>query len=234
MGKHLDVYLKGCIDSLRRLGRGYGFIASELNIPVSTVASYCQRVKRRGHNKRKPGSGRPRKTTESQDRYIVRCAVTDDDTSLVKISNLPSVTVSPSTVHNRINEAKLKCVVVRKKLLLTGKAKTARKKWCRAHLNWSNDQWDSILWSDESYFTLKFEGKQMVYVFPGQENSARTIASTDWHQLKIMIWGCFSAHGVGKLYLCEGTMNQHKYMEVIRDYMVPSGRDLFDGEPFIF
>jgi len=47
------------------------------------------------------------------------------------------------------------------------------------------------------------------------------------HDVKINVWGCFSAHGVGNLYLVQGILDQYQYHDIIRDQVVPSARRLF-------
>lgn len=37
-----------------------------------------------------------------------------------------------------------------------------------------------------------------------------------------MIWGCFNVNGVGEIRICEGTMNQTKYLETLNTTLMPS------------
>ena len=46
------------------------------------------------------------------------------------------------------------------------------------------------------------------------------------HPLKVMIWGCFNFNGVGRIEVCEGTMNQSKYLETLESSLKPSINDL--------
>ena len=41
--------------------------------------------------------------------------------------------------------------ISRKKPPLSQKTKDARLLWAKEHLNWTQEQWDSILWSDETW-----------------------------------------------------------------------------------
>ena len=52
------------------------------------------------------------------------------------------------------------------------------------------------------------------------------------HPLKIMIWGCFSYHGVGRLYVCDGTMTSEKYLHVLQEKLLPSIHDFEISNPF--
>lgn len=46
-------------------------IAERLNIPKSTVARNIKKMREMGSTQRKKGSGRPRKTTPVEDRFII-------------------------------------------------------------------------------------------------------------------------------------------------------------------
>ena len=49
-----------------------------------------------------------------------------------------------------------------------------------------------------------------------------------------MVWGCFSAAGVGELRRVEGTMSQHSYREMLEEAMLPSAERLFGRGDYIF
>ena len=41
-----------------------------------------------------------------------------------------------------------------------------------------------------------------------------------------MIWGCFSYHSVGRVYVCDGIMTFEKYLHVLQEKLLPSIYDL--------
>lgn len=43
-----------------------------------------------------------------------------------------------------------------------------------------------------------------------------SVNSTVKHDIKINVWGCFSAHGAGSIRLVEGNSDQYQYMEKIK------------------
>lgn len=45
-----------------------------------------------------------------------------------------------------------------------------------------------------------------------------------------MVWGCMTATGVGELFLCEGRMNSHRYIEMLEEVLEPSALKLFDED----
>ena len=42
----------------------------------------------------------------------------------------------------------------------------------------------------------------------------------------IMLWGCFSAAGIGRLARREGTMNGVKYRQILEENLLQSAKDL--------
>uniref|UniRef100_A0AAR2IMB0 Tc1-like transposase DDE domain-containing protein n=1 Tax=Pygocentrus nattereri TaxID=42514 RepID=A0AAR2IMB0_PYGNA len=50
----------------------------------------------------------------------------------------------------------------------------------------------------------------------------------------LMVWGCVSAHGMGNLHICEGTINAERYIQVLEQHMLPSKQRLFQGCPCLF
>jgi hypothetical protein len=54
------------------------------------------------------------------------------------------------------------------------------------------------------------------------------------HDEKIMVWGCFCAHQVGRIHLVDGIMNAIQYVNILDDHMTQSAANLWRGEPYIF
>ncbi|CAD6191363.1 unnamed protein product [Caenorhabditis auriculariae] len=61
---------------------------------------------------------------------------------------------SVSTVKRRLNAAGIMGRRPVNKPLISEKNRAARVKWAKEHLNWTRQDWNKILWSDESKFLL--------------------------------------------------------------------------------
>ena len=54
------------------------------------------------------------------------------------------------------------------------------------------------------------------------------------HDIKLMVWGCFSAAGVGSLYRIEGNLEQFQYHRIIEEQLIPSATKLFNNRNWTF
>ncbi|MBM6387040.1 MAG: hypothetical protein JSY10_24095 [Paenibacillus sp.] len=99
------------------------------------------------------------------------------------------INVCRDTVIAAVNRLDFHSFYAASKLRLAENHKRARLIWAKERVNWTEDQWYNITWSDESRFTLKgnFHGRKAL-----RKVSERYEDSTvKWGGGGIMIWGCF-------------------------------------------
>ena len=211
-------------------------VSRQLGLNVKTVCAIVTKHNDTGSVQDLSRSGRPKKTTVRQDRLLVRASLADrrltSSELRAKLDRDHNVSVSASTVRSRLLKAGLRgCVAAKKPLLRPANVK-ARLEFARTHRNWTVEQWDEVLWSDESCFQL-FCGAKRAFVRRrvGERFSPQCVVPTVKHGGgSLMVWGCMSGLGVGQLYRCEGTMRQDQYLKVLRIHMLPSVRTLYGEE----
>ncbi|GFW24285.1 transposable element Tcb1 transposase [Trichonephila clavipes] len=49
-----------------------------------------------------------------------------------------------------------------------------------------------------------------------------------------MVWGCMSSQGVGRLHIVSGTVKSMDYIEILQNKLLPTVRDLFGNQSWIF
>lgn len=116
--------------------------------------------------------------------------------------------------------------------------RTANKKkrltWARNHEAWTTDDWRNVLWTDESKFEL-IGSKRRVFVrrSAGEKMLPECVVPTVKHGGgSVMVWGCFSANGVGDLIRIDGILNKERYKNILQHHAIPSGIRLI-GQNFI-
>ena len=111
-----------------------------------------------------------------------------------------------------------------KKPLLTEAAKAKRLAFCQAHIHWTEQDWEKVMFSDESnFFTIRSTaGRQTVRRPSGSDRfKAKYTRKTVKYPPGCMVWGCFSAKGRGGIFFVpkKKTMNSVLYCEVLRDHL---------------
>ncbi|KAL0153766.1 hypothetical protein M9458_050882 [Cirrhinus mrigala] len=93
-----------------------------------------------------------------------------------------------------------------------------------------------ILWSDETKIELfGLNSKRYVWRKPGTAHHLSSTVLTVKHGGgSIMLWGCFSAAGTGRLVAIEGKMNAAKYRDILDENLLQSAQDLRLGRRFTF
>jgi hypothetical protein len=90
------------------------------------------------------------------------------------------------------------------------------------------------LWSDESKFEIRYHASRKVWRKDGQRYNPKNTIKTVKHDKSVMVWGCFSYWGVGRLYRINGIMKKEHYHSILQRQMIPSAAGLFLGRPWIF
>ncbi|MCI4379917.1 hypothetical protein PGIGA_G00233920 [Pangasianodon gigas] len=96
--------------------------------------------------------------------------------------------------------------------------------------------WKKVLWSDETKIELfGLNAKRYVWRKPNTEHDPEhTIPTVKHGGGSIMLWGCFSPAGKGKLVRVDGKMDGAKYRAILDENLLESAKDLRLGRSFTF
>lgn len=224
---------------LKRQGQSYTEIATHFQVARITIIKLVKKHRESGYVKDAPKTGRKRATTVRDDRRLVRASLQNrrlTSTDLRQVLVDSGVMITTRTVRNRLREAGLAGCIAAKKPLLSSANKKARLAFARRHQHWTVTDWGRVLWSDECSVEL-CSSKTRIYVRrrSGERYKEQCLAPTvKFGGGKLMVWGCFSAGGVGELRRVEGSMTQHSYKVILEDAMTTSADKLFDMGNYYF
>ena len=191
----------------------------------NTISSLWRRFQTTGTGSDRPRSWRPRVTSQRQDQYIrVTHLRNRFQTASDTAQTIPGLRrIHPRTVRNRLREHHIcprrPCV----RALLLPRHRAERLRWSRAHLRWRLREWEAVLFSDESRFSLDHsDGRIMVYHRVGELYQDACIRQRRaFGGGSVMVWGCISAHGRTLLVIINGNLNAHCYLEeVVRPHVL--------------
>lgn len=175
-----------------------------------------------------PRTGRPRITDPSVDQAIENLARSKKFTTPKLINAELELEVSSRTTRRRLNELGLMGRVARIEHPFTEENIQERLAFCQQHESWTDDDWDRVIFGDESYIYLGVHGKIWVqrpvdtaylkeFMVPGQIQFSP----------KVGFFGCFTSQGVGRARLIHDDMDQRLYTDTMAQTLKPSALAAF-------
>jgi transposase len=197
-------------------------VGKELNIPRQTVSSFLQRYNQRNSFENLHRSGRPRKTSTTADRWLVRTALDESKLPLKELKSICNIPVSTRTIQRRLAEDNVrKWRAVKQPKLTTDSAK-ARLKWAQDHQDWTVEQWKTVAWSDESAIKKDSDTRTVwVWRHTGSQGKVEkylpknVVGKRRDGDISQMVWGCFVDNKLGPLVFIDENINAGVYMAVL-------------------
>jgi hypothetical protein len=92
-----------------------------------------------------------------------------------------------------------------------------------------------VIFSDESMFSIAAY-KTHVRRRSNEKFNPQCVVPTVKHPLSVMVWGCFSFYGPGRLYVVPKgtTVNSQLYKEILETRMLPSASQLYPHGDYIY
>ena len=179
------------------------------------------RLRQTGSTKDRPRSGRPRETSQRQDRWIrllhLRNRTITAEITTRRTPGCHNNRISGQTVRRRLKASELHPRRIQKCPLFKQRHRAARLEWARARRRWRVYTWQHILFSDESRFALYFsDGRMRVYRRQGERFSDSCVRATDrFGGGSVMVWGGICQNRRTELKIIEGNLNAVRYRDEI-------------------
>jgi len=135
--------------------------------------------------------------------------------------------VSVDTVRRRLTCTGLNAQVHHKKPFLSRIHKSKRLQWARAFSGWEEKDWRAVFFSDESKFNLfGSDGREWCWRRPEEEfrdcNTQKTVKHGGG---SVMVWGCITPYGPGRLHRIEGIMDAPKFVNILNSSLIGTLHD---------
>lgn len=224
MPLELTEFQRGRIVGAREAGASIAETCKLVGVARATVCRIMSEYKKHGKTSPdKSSCGRKQKMDDRQQRSLKRIVKADRRISAVKataaLNNALQEPVSTSTVRRELHDMNLYARAAISKPLIKPQNAVNRKRWCKDHKEWTPDQWNQVVWSDESSFTL-FPTTGRVYVWrtPGEAYNPGCLLPTVRHGGgSVMVWGAISMHSLGPLVAMKGKIKAKDYQEILDD-----------------
>ncbi|MEW8333310.1 MAG: transposase [Candidatus Thiodiazotropha sp.] len=132
--------------------------------------------------------------------------------------------VSVQTVRNRLHSAGLRARRPYVGVPLSQRHRQARLAWTRQHRRWTNQQWATVLFTDESRFLLDMlDRRRRVWRRRGERYANCAIVEHDrYGGGSLMVWGGISVRSRTELLVLNGTLTGQRYInEVLQPVVLP-------------
>ena len=129
----------------------------------------------------------------------------------------------PTTIHKILNKGGFKMVKLLKKTLIWPRNQLKRLDFCKEMANKGPMFWESVIWSDETTVRQCPKDKEISYRVHSYTKKEDLPVNAQVHSggFSVMFWGCFSKVGLGPLVALEGNMTGEKYIELLKDILIP-------------
>jgi hypothetical protein len=211
---------------LHTSGMSFRQIEEEGICTRSSAADIWSKYMLTGHVKDRPKKGRPKATNAREERALMRYALKNPQESTRELAKLDfaNKTISKSTINRILVRNDVRAYRPTKKTDITEVNRKKRYDWAMERIDWTIEDWMSVIFSDESMVTnilpRKFIRKRISDPKIYQTNTSRGS-----YPIKVHVWGAISFLRVGRLFPIEETLTSKKYTDILNDHLIPS----FDG-----
>jgi transposase len=228
MSTHLNSADKSAIMTLFKENFSQREISNKLGIPKTTVGNVLRKFLNGDPLVRKSGTGRPPKLNKAGLSILVENVDKNPRQSARKsvetLSERTGITICRQTAYGYLKSAGYGSYTGLKKPMLSKKNILQRVKLGEKWLTYGKKFWESVIFSDESKINLNgSDGREVIWRKAGESLKNKNLVPTFKRAAKgVMVWGCFSAKGVGKLVFIDGIMDRYKYLEILADNLQES------------
>lgn len=219
MCRKIHKTLKNNIVSLLLHGKSSRFIAKYLHVSKTTVQNVAKAKNIKLLSKR----GAKKKLSLRDEKFCSKQITSGQSKSVTeltrKLRDQHSINVDRRTVARALNNCGLRAGEKKKKPSLSKKNIKARLEWANEHKSWTTDDWNRVIFSDESKINrFNSDGRSWGWYRDVKNLEERNVNTTIKHGGGgLMVWGCMTSKGVGYLCKIDGRMDQLLYKSILEE-----------------
>jgi transposase len=135
-----------------------------------------------------------------------------------------------STLHVYLKRYGMERTIAKRQILLSEANRAKRLAFAKELITWTDEKLNSIFWTDETKVQAWPNGEIVFYRAPGDKEIVTPMKQNGGGG--VMFWGCMTKNAWGPLVVCEGTINGAKYLQLLKDVVIPEFEAA--GVPLIF
>ena len=122
-----------------------------------------------------------------------------------------------------LREANIKKWLAKSRPRLKPEHIAKRLKWATIHRNWTSEDFEGVIWSDEcTVEKSKDPRQQWVFREPGEKWLAECIHPKEKNKgISLIVWGCFWGKRKGSLVPITQNINKIRYIRLLRRHLFP-------------
>lgn len=135
-----------------------------------------------------------------------------------------------STINRALVDSGLKAYKARKKSPLSDENIESRLRFAEDHEDWENEDWNRVIFTDESSFRLVNSNGRVFIRRTEEEWEEDVFQAHNTHSRSVMVWGAISIDGTGPLIRVEGNIDATGYIDIFRYRLKRHYPGLYEGE----
>lgn len=171
-------------------------------------------------------SGRPRCTDDDTDQRIIDFAEEKKFVTPRSITAELTLECSSRTTRRRLDEVDLHGRVARSVPMWNADHIRRRLSFAEGYANWSEADWERVIFSDETHVELSPTGQHWVQRPIGTEYDPQYVVPRKLHSDRVTLWGCFCASEIGQAEVFVGEFDASRYVQLL-DNLLATARHAF-------
>ena len=223
---------RSAIVTLHELGMSRRQVSDRIPCDIHTVNRWIKDYEHDGILEEHGGRGRKRKVDDMTP-AIVQYAIDHPHESTPKeIKHELQLPVCARTVRRRLDKHGLYGRVARNEYPYSDEHIRSRLSFGNGYADWTEEKWDTVVWSDECPFPLGTHGQHWVQRPRGAAWEEKYMLHDKRpHPPTLTLWGCMSGRGMGEMHLYSGSMDAEMYTSFLSMHLWRSVVQLFGDPP---